>query len=90
MQYQECNAGEVLFEKGAVADKFFSIIYGKVNMINADEEGNEKILNTLGQGRSFGERGLVLELPRSLGVRCKSNVGLIIVTEKDFEKILQF
>ena len=48
-------------------------------IIDIDEEGNEIILNTLGAGRSFGERGLVLKAPRSLKVSCKSDVGFVIV-----------
>ena len=58
-------------------------------MINQDEAGNEIILNTLGAGRSFGERGLVFKLPRSLEVRCKTDVGFIVINSTDFEKILQ-
>ena len=79
MKYKECKAEEVLFNKGDPSDKFYVIIFGEVCIINIDEEDNEIVINTLGEGRSFGERGLVLKEPRSLGVRCKSDVGFICV-----------
>ena len=80
----------MLFNKGDPSEKFYAIISGQIYIVNQDEEGDELILNTLGVGRSFGERGLVLKQPRSLGVRCKTDVRLIVVNAKDFEKILQF
>ena len=79
----------VLFYKGDKADMFYIILSGEVNAILIDEAGNEKIINTLSVGRSFGERALINKMPRSLTVKTTIASTFITVDRVDFKQILE-
>jgi CRP-like cAMP-binding protein len=68
MHYQKLQAEQILFHKGDPSDKFFVVLSGEVYMFYYEPDGRMEIVNTLGVGRSFGERGLINNAPRMLGV----------------------
>jgi CRP-like cAMP-binding protein len=59
-----------------------------VAVIAKHGEGDEKVLNTLGAGRSFGERGLMQKRPRALSVRSKTSCTLITIDADEFRNVM--
>jgi CRP-like cAMP-binding protein len=72
MKLLETLENHILFDQGDPSDVFYIILEGNVEMVAKEVDGSEKIVNEYGQGRSFGERGLIQKAPRSLMVRTKT------------------
>src|SRR5206468_271572 len=52
--YAERAPGEILCRQGSVGDEWFIIGRGEVEIVVADDEGNERIVSTLGDGVYVG------------------------------------
>ena len=50
--------GEVLFDAGAPADRFFAVLHGLVKVFKVSPKGDEQILHLYGPGRTFGEAAM--------------------------------
>jgi CRP/FNR family cyclic AMP-dependent transcriptional regulator len=77
-----------LFSEGDPSDSFYVVEKGKVNVGINDEEGREVILSVLGPGEYFGEMALLDGEPRCAYVRTKERPKLLIISKREFEKLL--
>ncbi|CAJ1367927.1 unnamed protein product, partial [Effrenium voratum] len=78
------KAGEVVFEQGEDADKFYIIVQGGVRV---DVDG--ALLRELGRGACFGERALLFHEPRSAKVTItEPNTKLWVAGRDVFEKFV--
>src|SRR3990172_348560 len=78
-QFEEVSfkAGEVVFTQGDVADAFYVIHSGKVDVIAINAlTGSERKLATLVPGDYFGERGVAQGATRSATVKAVTAVTL--------------
>lgn len=55
--------GEILFHKGDPCNGFHLIVYGQVKLAFTSAQGNEKVVEILGQGQTFGEALMFMEKP---------------------------
>ena len=69
MRISRAEQGKLLFKKTDTADKFYILLAGEVQAVKVNRQENEVIMNVLGPGRSFGERALIRNETRSLGIR---------------------
>jgi tetratricopeptide (TPR) repeat protein len=76
-----------VFKQGDVADYFYVIEEGQVEIVKQNSDGTETILAVLKEGESFGEMGLMQKAPRSASVRCITPVGLLKVSREDFKAL---
>ena len=81
------QAGSYVFQQGAIADFFYIIEEGEVEIVRENPDGTEIILAILNEGDSFGEKGLMEKAPRSASVRCLSAVELLKVDRHDFQTL---
>lgn len=60
---REINAtkGDILFHKGDTCTGFHLIVYGQVKLGFTSPNGNEKVVEILGQGQTFGEAIMFME-----------------------------
>ncbi len=86
---EDRQAGEVLFEEGDPADKFYMIMDGAVEVWKESLQGTKDLLAVHGKGHLFGEMALIDELPRSAAVVVKDDVRLITVNRDDFQRIIR-
>jgi CRP-like cAMP-binding protein len=49
------DKGEILFHKGDPCNGFHLLVYGQVKLAFTSSQGNEKVVEVLGPGQSFGE-----------------------------------
>ena len=82
------SAGEIVFEQGAAADRFYIIESGKVQVISRNEGREQSILATLQSGDFFGEIGLLTEARRMAQVRAKSDLKLLTLDFETFKKVV--
>ncbi|MCC7366905.1 MAG: cyclic nucleotide-binding domain-containing protein [Chloroflexi bacterium] len=87
--YAERAPGEVLCRQGSVGDELFIIGRGDVEIVVADDDGNERIVSTLGEGDYVGEISFLRRTPRTATVRAQTNVEVHILRRLDFDQLLE-
>lgn len=62
---REVNApkGGILFHKGDPCTGFHLLVYGQVKLAFTSSQGNEKVVEILSQGQSFGEAVMFMDKP---------------------------
>lgn len=55
--------GEIIFRRGDPCTGFHIVIYGQVKLAFVSAEGNEKVVEIIGPGHSFGEALMFMEKP---------------------------
>ena len=79
--------GSFVFKEGDIADYFYVIEEGQVEIIKENENEKDTVLAILNAGDSFGEMGLMQKAPRSASVRCLTPVGLLKISREDFKAL---
>ncbi|MFN8523020.1 MAG: ABC transporter transmembrane domain-containing protein [Chloroflexota bacterium] len=87
--YAERGPGEVICRQGSIGDELFIIGRGDVEIVVADDEGNENIVNVLSEGDYVGEISFLRRTPRTATVRAQTNVELHILRRLDFDALLE-
>jgi CRP-like cAMP-binding protein len=77
-------AGQVIFEKGGIADYMYAIIEGEVE-ISIDG----KLFDTTSAGGLVGEMALISSSPRSATAIAKTECKLVTVDQKRFNFLVQ-
>ena len=80
--------GMIVIVEGDPTDSLYIIIAGRLKVMMSDTEGKEVILAMLGPGEFFGEMGLIDDSPRSATVMAVEPCDLIVITKREFKKIL--
>ena len=57
------SKGDILFHKGDPCTGFHLLVYGQVKLAFTSQQGNEKVVEILTQGQSFGEAIMFMEKP---------------------------
>ncbi len=55
--------GEILFHKGDPCNGFHLLVYGQVKLAFTSQHGNEKVVQIVQQGQSFGEAIMFMDKP---------------------------
>ena len=76
--------GKQLMREGERAREFFVLLEGSAEVT---EKGRG--INTLGRGDFLGEIGLVTQLPRTATATTTSPVRALVITDRDFVKLLR-
>jgi signal transduction histidine kinase len=82
------EAGEVIFVEGAVADRFYIVIEGRVEVWKNFYDPKPDLLAVHGAGHFFGEMALIDELPRSATVVAKERTRLLYLYREDFRRLI--
>lgn len=77
-------AGQVIFEKGGVADRMYVVVEGEVEICI-----DGKFLDTTGAGGIVGEMALIDASPRSATAIAKTECKLVAVDAKRFNFLVQ-
>lgn len=72
-------AGTTIFHRGDKRHCGFLIEYGEVQIYDEDDQGNSKILVSLGEGEIFGETALVDEGTRNVTAICQTEVEMYVI-----------
>ena len=83
MWTQQHNPGATVIHQGELSKQLFIIRQGEVEVIR-EEDGETKVLSTLGEGDCFGEEALLKGKPRNATVRTKKSTLLYVLGESDF------
>ena len=93
LEIHEIEEGSVVFNEGAVGDRFYIIFYGEVAIETSTEKKNEgdsqKTINLgkYGPGAYFGEMALISDSPRSATVYALGKTILLSIEKKSFREL---
>lgn len=76
------NKGGILFHKGDTCTGFHLLVYGQVKLAFTSPQGNEKVVEILSQGHSFGEAIMFMEKPYIVFAQALSDSLLLHVSKQ--------
>ncbi len=85
----EFASGDMVFREGDIADRFYIVLSGTVEVWKDYESDSRDLLATHGPGGLFGEMALVDELPRSATIIARDPVELLYLPRGDFRQVLR-
>ena len=80
--------GDVIIKQGEIAQHFFIIESGEVEILREEPGHGETLLGTRCAGASFGEIALLKSVPRTATVRCLSPVDVVMFSRQDFLSLM--
>ena len=81
-------AGEIIVRQGEPGKNFYVIRQGEVEVIIEDGD-KQTVVNTIGEGRCFGEESLLTGNPRNATIRTTTDALLYVLGEDDFQDAVE-
>lgn len=82
--------GDALFEQGDSAGRFYLLLSGQVKLFRLSPAGNEKVIDIVTAGSTFGEALMFLERPHyPVGAQALQASDLISIDAVDFANMLK-
>ena len=80
--------GDILFQKGDPTRGFYIVVYGQVKLLFITSQGEEKVIEIMGPGQSFGEALMFMEKPYVVTAHAIADSMLLhVAKEVVFEEI---
>lgn len=90
LKYYPFAKGNIITKQGdARSHWLYIIISGEAEVYLSLENGERRVVTTLGHGNFFGEMGLMTGAPRSASVIAKSDVECYRLDKEVFEEVMQ-
>ena len=86
--YEYFPPGSFVINQGEKGIKFYVILEGRADVIRENEEGEHQFLVELKTGDSFGERALMLGLPRAASVKTNTDSHMLVLDIINYKRIL--
>lgn len=84
------NKGDIIVKQGDIADRFYIISKGRVDVIHENKDGSEEHIAELHHGQYFGEVGLMNNTKRIATVRAADNTVEVMALDRDaFSNLMQ-
>lgn len=82
------QGGDIIIEEGTKGSSAYVILSGAVEVLK--KSGNKEVaVATLGEGKVFGEMGLIEDRPRSATIKALSEVKVRIIDRDQFNNLLR-
>lgn len=88
LQKRHVLAGELFVRQGEPRSYLFIVASGAVELFVNNEDGQEKVLGTLGVGEHFGEYALFADTPYHASGRARTNTELLLLNESAFDELV--
>jgi NADH dehydrogenase len=85
-KYVHFRKGDVVFDRGMIADGFYTVMEGKFELDFKDAETGKHIQRTYGPGQHFGERIILGRDKRTGKVKATENSICLWVARDDFKR----
>lgn len=83
------SVGQQIIRQGDVADRFYVIAEGKVEVTQVPADGGSlRVLRRMGEAEAFGEIGLLTGVPRTATVTAVSAGTLVALNQQDFLELV--
>lgn len=81
--------GEILFHKDDACHGFYLIVSGKIKLVLSSAGGNEKVVEILVPGHTFGEAVMFMDKPYPLSAHVLTDSVLVYVTKTSIFEALE-
>jgi len=81
------TAGQMIVRQGGPADKFLILLEGEAEVIR-EVDGQTESMSPLEPRTVYGEVAIMLDLPRSAGVKARTDVKLLALEREDFRELV--
>jgi len=85
--------GDIIFEEDSEGDELFVIHRGSVEVIiwtrTPEGETRQAVINTIWEGRAFGEMVLIGGGTRSATIRCAEDCLVLVLNRFDFDRLCE-
>lgn len=90
LEARHFHPGETIINQGEMADRFYIITQGEVEILIHHPDGQEIIVDRLGNGKYFGEVGLMRSGTRTATVRAAPETAVEVATldRDDFSRLM--
>jgi NADH dehydrogenase len=85
-RYLHFRRGDVVFDRGMIADGFYTVIKGQFELVYEDDQTGERVERTYGPGEHFGERIILGRAQRTGRVKAKEDGVCLWVARDDFKR----
>lgn len=85
----EVAAGDTLLRRGDSGSEMYLVLEGAVEIARVQDNGNRRVLGTLGYGQFFGEGGFLFGQPRSAEVTAIAASKLLAIGADSFSKLME-
>ena len=75
--------GQILFQKGAMLDGFYVVVYGAIKLAFSSPQGNEKVVSIVEAGQSFGEAVVFMERPSPVLSQALEETLLLLIAKQN-------
>ncbi len=82
-------AGRLLIHQGDHADRFYILVRGAVEVLVADEIGDDRRVAVFEDGDHFGEIALLRDVPRTASIRTLMPCTLLSLQRQQFDLLLE-
>jgi CRP-like cAMP-binding protein len=76
--------GEAILTQNDPPERFYILLSGNVEVSHLDTHGQQHIIDTHGPGHTFGEIGLLKDVPRTATVRAVDQTDVLTLERDDF------
>lgn len=84
------DADRMLFSHGDPADRFFLVLSGQVKLFRTTPDGQEKVMELMGAGRTFGEAIMFMEQQRyPVSAQALKESVLYAIPNQDYLQLLR-
>lgn len=85
------SPGEVIINQGEIADYFYMVIGGTVEIWHESMAGDSEMVDVRRQGEYFGETGIMQNRPRTATVKAPDDVAadVLVLESADFQEMME-
>lgn len=77
-------AGEAIVRQDESPERFYIVLSGAVEVSHVDRSGQRHVVDGFGPGHTFGEIGLLKDVPRTATVTATADVEVLTLERDDF------
>lgn len=89
MNFIRISKDEILFREGDKGDYVCFVVNGTLDVVKQSMAGEGVAITEMSKGRSIGEMSVLGDFLRSATVRARTETKLVILTQRNFELILE-
>lgn len=83
------NKGELLFQRGDKPRGFYLVISGQIKLAISSPQGNEKVVEIIGQRQSFGEAVMFMDRPYPVMAQALLESDLLLIPQAEVFALLE-
>ena len=88
VERRRVGTGGVVVRQGDLADAFYIVRSGSLEVTEESDDGTERVVQTLGAGESFGVTALVTGARRNATVRARRRAEVFAINKGTFDRLL--